>query len=287
MDMNGFFLNGLADDIGLEAGLVRQAVLTIASEAVINATTEQNLVLKQGTSEISLIALPLYSGTGDYPTSTVKPHEKHIGGILKSSYTDMLGFDIVMHTEGADDDGFIKMTIDGVLPDGESLTLGVSSGQSTIQLPNQAITERFQITIEHSLSSAVNVMLTGIVAPPSEESSYLGSEQLEKAGVPVGKSWAALKGLVADMIESHSAAKEESAVKISALAKSGDRAGLRHAMQQRKTLGRRALIEAGQQDYGDFAKIGGVIANPNQPSKFASRFGGRRSFVQKLMRLAK
>ena len=32
--MNGFFLNGLADDIGLEAGLVRQAVLTIASEAV-------------------------------------------------------------------------------------------------------------------------------------------------------------------------------------------------------------------------------------------------------------
>ena len=43
----------------------------------------------------------------------------------------------MMHTEGADDDGFIKMTIDGVLPDGESLTLGVSSGQSTIQLPNR------------------------------------------------------------------------------------------------------------------------------------------------------
>ena len=32
-------------------------------------------------------------------------------------------------------------------------------------------------------------MITGIVAPPSEESSYLGSEQLEKAGVPVGKSF--------------------------------------------------------------------------------------------------
>ena len=154
-------------------------------------------------------------------------------------------------------------------------------------LVQSELTDKFEITIEHSLSSAVNVMITGIVAPPSEESSYLGSEQLEKAGVPVGKSWAALKGLVADMIESHSTAKEESSVKISALAKAGDRAGLRHAMQERKTLGRRALIEAGQQDYGDFAKIGGVIANPNQPSKYASRFGGRRSFVQKLMRLTK
>ena len=57
--MNGFFLNGLADDIGLEAGLVRQAVLTIASEAVINATTEQNLVLKQGATAVSYTHLTL------------------------------------------------------------------------------------------------------------------------------------------------------------------------------------------------------------------------------------
>ena len=84
MEYEWIFLNGLADDIGLEAGLVRQAVLTIASEAVINATTEQNLVLKQGATE-DFGCIAAYGGSGAHPSTTVKPGFEACGWHLEAS----------------------------------------------------------------------------------------------------------------------------------------------------------------------------------------------------------
>ena len=282
-----FFLNGIADDLGFERDIVTRALMEACSSSVVAITTDQALEMEDsGNNPKDLFTILAWSGTGAYPEVAISPKAHQKGGVIHSVMNGQLGFDISINTAGDDDDGFLRAEISGILPDGEIYPINLTSGNTFVPLPNQSITDVFSIKFINVLKVDVNVSISGIVKPPKKDTLEMGRLQLKKAGVPVGKSFASLKGMVADMIEAHAEAKEAHAPKIGALARRGDPLQLRQAMEERKKAGKRALKEVAMAPFQSFAKIGGILQHQGSgvPEAFRSgRYSGRGALVRNIV----
>ena len=282
-----FILNGLADDLGFERDIVTRALMEACSASVVAITTDQALEMEDsGNNPKDLFTIAAWSGTGPYPEEIISPKVHQRGGVIHSVMNGQLGFDISINTAGDDDDGFLRAEVSGILPDGEIYPINLTSGNTFVPLPNQSITDQFSIKFINVLKVDVNISISGIVKPPKKETLEQGRLQLKKAGVPVGRAFASLKGMMADMIEAHSDAKESHASKIGSLARRGDPLLLRQAIEDRKKSGKRALKEVAMTPFESFAKIGGILQHEGSgsPNSFHSgRYSGRGSLVRNIL----
>ena len=285
------FLHGLADDLGVEADLLARGLLDSVSSQVAKITTDASAAFVDSSSNPSdIFTLGAWGGSGAYPNNTIQLTTNQIGSICFSNATGKPGFDVALHTSGDDDDGFVRITIAGILPDSQNYTLNATSGNTTINLPQQTWTSDVTVKFENPMGSAVNISVAGLVKPPKTSTLHHGREILKDAGIPIGKSQAILKGMVASMIEAYSDQKDKDASTAAALARQGDSTGLNRLLKNRKVNAQRAIAAVARQKLNNFAKLGGLLGHtgssedaPDFGNPKAKGWSGRSAMVRKLV----
>merc|ERR1711981_940463 len=113
-------------------------------------------------------------------------------------------------------------------------TTHIVSGSNTLSLPNQTLQSTFDIKFTNTLTSAVNISLAGLVKPPKTPQLLQAREDLKAAGIPVGRSFDALKGFVATMIDTAIDANNEGSKAEAAAIRSGNVAALDQIQRKKK-----------------------------------------------------